>query len=189
MEIKSKFIAYTLASLATIFVLSCEQPSTKESNEEHEHAEGMEHSKPAVDTAVNLDQKDEIDNVKSVLRGYKTALENLNVDDTEKYFTSNSEILETGKVEGSYQDYIAHHIGPELSHFKSFTYNNYKVNVIVDGDYAFGTETYVYVIVLKEGERVIEKQGAATSVLHKEEGIWKIMKSHNSSRAVKKTTH
>jgi len=184
---KNKFIAYTLAALATIFVLSCEQPSTKESNEEHEHTEGMEHGKPAADT--DPDQKDEKDKVKAVLRGYKTALENLNVEGTEKYFTSNSEILETGKVEGSYQDYIAHHIGPELGHFKSFTYNNYKVNVIIDGDYAFGTETYVYVIVLKEGERVIEKQGAATSVLHKEEGVWKIMKSHNSSRAVKKGTH
>ncbi|MCF6351601.1 MAG: nuclear transport factor 2 family protein [Cyclobacteriaceae bacterium] len=53
-----------------------------------------------------------------------------------------------------------------------------KVNVIVDGDYAFGTETYVYVIILKEGEKVIERQGAATSVLHKEEGVWKIMKSN-----------
>ncbi len=131
----------------------------------------------------------EEEKVKTVLRTYKAALENLNVDDTEKYFTSNSEILETGKVEGSYQDYIAHHIGPELSHFKSFTYNNYKVNVVVDGDYAFGTETYVYVIVLKESEKVIERQGAATSVLHKEDGVWKIMKSHNSSRAVKKEVH
>ncbi len=131
----------------------------------------------------------EEDQVKSVLRAYKAALENLNVDGTEKYFTSNSEILETGKVEGSYQDYIAHHIGPELEHFKSFKYNDYKVSVIVDGDYAFGTETYVYVIVLKEGEKVIQRQGAATSVLHKENGVWKIMKSHNSSRAVKKATH
>ncbi|MCF6361250.1 MAG: nuclear transport factor 2 family protein [Cyclobacteriaceae bacterium] len=149
----------------------------------------MEHSKPTVDTVVNPNQKDEIGKVKTVLRAYKAALENLNVEGTEKYFTSNSEILETGKVEGTYQDYIAHHIGPELGHFKSFTYNNYKVNVIVDGDYAFGTETYVYVIVLKEGERVIEKQGAATSVLHKEDGVWKIMKSHNSSRDVRKATH
>ncbi len=139
--------------------------------------------------ASNTMAQTEEEKVKTVLRAYKSALENLNVDGTDKYFTSNSEILETGKVEGTYQDYIAHHIGPELGHFKSFTYNDYKVNVIVDGDYAFGTETYVYVIVLKEGEKVIEKQGAATSVLHKEDGVWKIRKSHNSSRAVKKATH
>ncbi len=139
--------------------------------------------------ASNAMAQTEEEKVKTVLRAYKAALENLNVEGTEKYFTSNSEILETGKVEGSYQDYIAHHIGPELGHFKSFTYNNYKVNVIVDGDYAFGTETYIYVIVLKEGEKVIERQGAATSVLHKEGGVWKIMKSHNSSRAAKKPAH
>ena len=93
--------------------------------------------------ASNVMAQSDEDQVKSVLRAYKTALESLSVEGTEKYFTSNSEILETGKVEGTYQDYIAHHIGPELGHFKSFTYNNYKVKVIVDGDYAFTTETYV----------------------------------------------
>ena len=130
-------------------------------------------------------QSDE-DQVKSVLREYKSALENLNVEGTEKLFTANSQILETGKVEGSYNDYIANHIGPELGHFKSFKYNDYQVTVIVDGDYAFSTETYYYVIVLKEDDRTIERQGAATSVLHKENGQWKIMKAHNSSRAPKK---
>ena len=130
-------------------------------------------------------QSDE-EQVKSVLREYKAALESLNVDGTDKLFTSQSEILETGKVEGTYQDYIAHHIGPELGHFKSFKYNDYQVKVIVDGEYAFSTETYYYVIVLKEGDRTIERQGAATSVLHKENGQWKIMKAHNSSRAPKK---
>ena len=129
-------------------------------------------------------QSDE-EQVKRVLKEYKTALESLNIEGTGKLFTANSEILETGKVEGSYQDYIDHHIGPELEHFKSFKYNDYQVKVIVDGNYAFATETYVYIIVLKIDERVIERQGAATSVLHKEEGSWKIMKAHNSSRAIK----
>jgi ketosteroid isomerase-like protein len=138
-----------------------------------------------VNTTFAFAQSDE-EQVKSVLREYKSALENLNVEGTEKLFTANSEILETGKVEGTYQDYIHHHIGPELGHFKSFKYNDYLVKVIVDGDYAFSTETYIYVIVLKDDGRVIERQGAATSVLHKENGQWKIMKAHNSSRAVKK---
>lgn len=187
---KNNFITYVLTGLVVVFTLSCEQSSnTNSSQEEHEHAEGMEHSSGNLETTVQPGQEEEQERVKVVLRAYKTALENLNVDSTEQYFTSNSEILETGKVEGSYQDYIAHHIGPELSHFTSFTYNDYKSNVIVDGDYAFGTETYVYVIVLKDGGKVIERQGAATSVLHKEDGVWKIMKSHNSSRAVKKASH
>ncbi|VAW27999.1 hypothetical protein MNBD_BACTEROID06-1198, partial [hydrothermal vent metagenome] len=74
--------------------------------------------------ASNAMAQTEEEKVKTVLRAYKSALENLNVEGTDKYFTSNSEILETGKVEGTYQDYIAHHIEPELSHFASFTYNN-----------------------------------------------------------------
>jgi ketosteroid isomerase-like protein len=54
------------------------------------------------------------------------------------------------------------------------------------GDYAFGTETYVFKLVFKEGDRVIERKGVATSVLHNEGGSWKIMRIHGSTRAVRK---
>lgn len=137
-------------------------------------------------TSLTLIAQSDEEQVKNVLREYKAALENLNIEGTEKLFTSQSEILETGKVEGSYEDYIANHIGPELGHFKSFKYNDYLVSVIIEEDYAFSTETYFYVIVLKEDNRIIERKGVSTSVLHKEDGQWKIMKSHNSSRAPKK---
>ena len=126
------------------------------------------------------------DQVQGVLKQYNAALESLNVNGTDKLFSDNSEIIETGKVEGNYQDYMNHHIGPELDHFKSFKYNNYKVKVNIAGDYAFTTETYNYVITLKEDGRIIERQGVCTSVLHEENGQWKIMKSHNSSRTPKK---
>ncbi len=141
-----------------------------------------------INATTALAQSDE-EQVKAVLKAYKSALENLNIEGTEKLFTANSEILETGKVEGSYHDYVSHHIGPELDHLESFKFNNYQVKVIVDGDYAFATETYGFVLVFKESGKVIERQGAATSVLHKEDGQWKIMKAHNSSRPVRKAQH
>jgi len=121
-----------------------------------------------------------------VLKRYNNALQNLTTEGTFKLFTEDSEVFESGGVEGSYAHYIEHHLGPELGHFKSFIFSDYKIDAQVDGDYAFTTETYVYTIVLKPNEqgesRTIVKKGVATSILKKMDGNWKITKTHSSSR-------
>lgn len=122
------------------------------------------------------------DAVIKTLDSYKKALERLDVKGTENLFVENSVVIESGKVEGRYEDYLAHHIGPELGDFRSFQFENYKVDVSVVGDYAFATETYNYVITLKKDDSVIKRKGVATSVLKKENGLWKIVNMHNSSR-------
>lgn len=124
----------------------------------------------------------EIEKVKQTLSQYKTALEKLDVSGTENLFTAASQIIESGKVEGTYQDYLAHHIGPELGDFKSFKFENYKVEVTVAGDYAFAVETYHYAIILKKDNSEIKRKGAASSFLKKEGDAWKIVHMHNSSR-------
>ncbi|MBZ0247289.1 MAG: nuclear transport factor 2 family protein, partial [Cyclobacteriaceae bacterium] len=110
------------------------------------------------------------------------ALENLDVTGTDVLFIANSQIIESGKVEGTYQDYLAHHIGPELGDFKSFQFENYKVEVTIAGDYAFAVETYNYNIVLKKDNTEIKRRGVASSFLKKEDNDWKIVHMHNSSR-------
>lgn len=120
--------------------------------------------------------------VKEVLSSYKDALERLDVKETEELFVANSQIIESGKVEGTYQNYLAHHIGPELGDFNSFKFENYKVEVTVTGDYAFAVETYNYTIVLKKDNSEIKRKGVASSFLKKENGTWKIVHMHNSSR-------
>ena len=121
-----------------------------------------------------------------VMKSYKDALQNLTTEGTFELFTEDSKVFESGGVEGSYAHYIEHHLGPELGHFKSFTFSDYEIDVQVDGNYAFTTETYVYTIVLKpndKGEgRTISKKGIATSILKKVDGKWKIVKTHSSSR-------
>ena len=101
-------------------------------------------------------------------------------------FAKDSEVYESGGVEGSYTHYIEHHLGPELGHFKSFVFSDYEIDVQVDAPYAFTTETYIYTIVLipddKGNSRTIKKKGVATSILKKVEGKWKIIKTHSSSR-------
>lgn len=120
--------------------------------------------------------------VKEVLSSYKNALEKLDVKGTEELFVANSQIIESGKVEGTYQNYLAHHIGPELGDFNSFKFENYKVEVTVTNDYAFAVETYNYTIVLKKDNSEIRRKGVASSFLKKENGAWKIVHMHNSSR-------
>lgn len=122
--------------------------------------------------------------VKEVLRRYKSAIEKLDASGTEALFTPDSTIFETGGVEGNYARYLARHLGPELGHFKSFAFSDYKVEVRFEGPVALANETYNYRIEIKDG-KVVERRGVATSVLKKVGGMWKIVSMHNSARPPK----
>lgn len=120
---------------------------------------------------------------KAVLDAYKTAVEQLDVSKTADLLTKDSLIYETGGVEGNYANYLAHHLTPELAEFSEFKYNDYKVAVRIEPSYAFATETYVYRLVVKADGKVVERQGVTSTVLRKQGGKWRILVSHNSSRA------
>lgn len=127
--------------------------------------------------------------VLAVMKAYKDALQDLTTDGTFKLFTEDSEVFESGGVEGTYSHYIEHHLGPELGHFEKFEFSDYEIDAKVDMPYAFTTETYIYTIVLtpddKGHKRTIKKKGVATSILKKIDGQWKIIKTHSSSRNIK----
>jgi ketosteroid isomerase-like protein len=127
-------------------------------------------------------QNTDVKSVKAVLNEYRAATEKLDVTGTEKLFTSDSKVFESGGSEGTFAHYLKHHLGPEFKEFKSFKFNDYKVDIVVDGNYAFATETYNYVIVLAKDNTEVKRKGVATSVLKKVNNEWKIMLSHNSSR-------
>ena len=122
--------------------------------------------------------------VKKVLNAYKASIEKLSIDGIVNLFTKDSEIIESGKIEGNITSYLDHHLGPELKEFKSFTFSNYTVKVKIDGIYAFTTEDYIYTIVLKDAKEIKQK-GVATSVLQKTSEGWKIKSTHSSSRKTK----
>jgi len=122
--------------------------------------------------------------VKKVLQEYKSAIEKLSTSGVVDLFVANSEVIESGKIEGTIAAYLDHHLGPELKEFKSFKFSNYTAKVEVDGNYAFATEEYVYTIVLKDGKEIKQK-GVATSVLQKTEQGWKIKSTHSSARRSK----
>lgn len=136
-------------------------------------------------TAVPSAGDAEVAAVKTVLASYKSALERLDLTGVEAFFATDNQVVESGKVEGSYADYRDHHIGPELGHFASFKFSDYTVAVRLEGPLALATETYRYTIVLKDKPEPIERQAVATSVLKKFDGAWKIISMHSSSRAPK----
>lgn len=139
-------------------------------------------------TSIQSQNKDS-EAVVSVMKTYKDALQNLTTEGTFELFIEDSKVFESGGVEGTYSHYIEHHLGPELGHFKSFTFSDYEIDVQLDAPYAFTTETYIYTIALnpddKGNSKTIKKKGVATSILKKIDGKWKIIKTHSSSRNTK----
>ena len=133
-------------------------------------------------TVISFAQSKDSKAVKNVLKQYSNAVEKLDVTGTEKLFTTDSKIFESGGSEGNYAHYLEHHLVPEFKEFKSFKYSDYKADVKVDGNYAFATETYNYTIIIAKDNTEVKRKGVSTSVLKKVKGEWKIMVSHNSSR-------
>jgi uncharacterized protein (TIGR02246 family) len=123
----------------------------------------------------------EVAAVRDVLARYQAAIERLDASGTEVLFAPDSAIFETGGSEGTYANYLAHHLTPELAEFKSFKFSNYAVDVRFEGPLALASETYKYRIETKDGT-VAERLGVATTVLKKIGGAWKILVSHNSGR-------
>ena len=123
--------------------------------------------------------------IKAVLTTYKSALERRDLTGVEQLFAPDNQILESGKIEGTYADYRDHHIGPELGHFATFQFSDYVVVVRLEGSSALATESYRYTIQLKDKPEPIERLGVATTLLSKIDGQWRIVSMHNSSRAPK----
>lgn len=130
-------------------------------------------------------QTKEVVAVEKVLKGYQSKLEKLDTAGITKLFASGAKVYEGGSDEGSIQNYLNHHLAPELKGFKSFDFSDYKVDVKVVGDYAYTAETYIYTIVLAKDNSQIKSKGVATSVLKKTNGEWKIEMTHSSFRRAK----
>jgi len=133
--------------------------------------------------AQDITSQNDMEAVSATMKSYKEALQNLTMEGTLDLFTKDSKVYESGGVEGSYPHYVEHHLGPELGHFKSFTFSDYQIDIQIDVPYAFTTETYTIELKAKDGEepRTISKKGVATSILKETDGMWKIAKTHTSS--------
>lgn len=140
---------------------------------DHKKHEGRDHEKHA-----EMMRK----GAATTLDSYRAALVARDAEAMTPLFAENSRVFENGKDEGSFANYLAHHIGPELDAIESFTFTNPTLEVEVMGHMALGRETYRYDIKLKDG-REIAREGVASSVLRHGKDGWKILRYHSSSRA------
>ncbi|WP_375398906.1 YybH family protein [uncultured Sphingomonas sp.] len=122
--------------------------------------------------------------VTAVLAQYKAAIEQLDARGTERLFAADAQIFESGGAEGTYANYLEHHLTPELGEFRSFSFSDYRIDVRFVGGVALATEIYRYRIVPKVGDPA-ERLGVATSVLRKTGDRWRIVSMHNSARRPK----
>ena len=129
-----------------------------------------------------LDRQADRAAVAEVLTRYRAAIERLDATGTEQLFAQDSQVFENGGVEGSYANYLAHHLGPELGHFTAFRFTDVNVDIRFEGPVALATETYNYRIERREGDP-IERRGVTTSVLRRTDAGWRIVSMHGSSRA------
>lgn len=139
-------------------------------------------SAPVAAQAHPTDCGDQRPAITQILAGYRGAIERLDARGTERLFTPDSAVFENGGVEGTYTNYLAHHLGPELGHFRSFRFSDHQLDLWCDGSVAVATETYNYRIERAEGDP-IERRGVTTSVLRRTGGNWQIVNMHGSSRA------
>ncbi len=123
--------------------------------------------------------------IKDVMAAYQSGIEALSANGLSDLFMKDSEVFESGGVEGNFDHYLEHHLGPELKDFNSFKFSDYKITTKIELPYAFTTETYIYTIVLASDQREVVQKGVATSILKKVDGKWKILKTHTSARAKK----
>ncbi len=146
-------------------------------------AQSMDHSGHAMTAAEHSAVSDEdTSGAEATLVAYRDALVARDAAAMANLFAENSAIFENGKDEGSFAHYMEHHLGPELGAITSFTFGEPTVAVTRMGHMAYGQETYTYRIELADG-RVIDREGAATSVLMRDAHGWKIVQYHSSSRA------
>lgn len=121
----------------------------------------------------------------AALAAYRDALTQRDAEAMTALFADTSLVVENGKVEGTFAEYMEHHLGPELDAIKSFEFFDTQAEIEMLGKHAaLGRETYRYRIELTDG-RVFERKGVATSVLtHEPGGNWNIQRYHSSSRAL-----
>ena len=141
--------------------------SFAQSNEAGTDMEVIKKSMINKNTMPELLQNKNAELVKSLLKRYNNATQMLDVTGTERFFTADSKIYESGGSEGNYAHYIEHHLTPGSKEFKSFIYSDYKTDVQVDSNYAYAIETYNYTIIATEEKMEVKRKGVATSALKK----------------------
>ena len=122
----------------------------------------------------------------SVAKSYFRAMDAGDLDAAAALFADTSLIFETGGVEGSWQQYRDHHIGPEIAAIDTFltTLGDPEEGQSADRSMALVAWPIEYRIRLKSGE-LIQSRGTVTFVLMRKDDGYRIRHLHWSSQRKK----
>ncbi len=123
--------------------------------------------------------------VRDVIQSYRKALTDRDLDAMDGLFAADATVFENGKDEGSWKDYRAHHLGPELAGLKEFRVGSSKPKVQVTGGVALVRDHFEFGVTTTS-DRSIELRAAVTYVLELREEGWRIAHMHWSSRRMPK---
>lgn len=169
-----------LCLAALIFLICCQLKA--QSREAGTDVAAIKQHMRNRDTNIVSPKNKNAEAIKLALKQYCNAIEKLDMTGTDKIFTDDSKIYESGAFEGNYLHFMESHLKPELKFFKSFTFSDYNADVTIAGTFAI--ETYNCTIVIATDNSEVKRKGVTTSVLKKVKGDWKIIEYHNSNSKI-----
>ena len=120
---------------------------------------------------------------KEVAAAYFAAIQESDLSAAGALFARDSSIFETGGVEGTWDHYRDHHLGPEIDGIADFEINLKDPEITESDDATLVVLAWPieYTISLKD-QRTIRSRGTVTFVLGRQGGAYKIRHLHWSSR-------
>jgi len=93
--------------------------------------------------------------------------------------------VESGGQNEGLTDLVEHHVEPEGDALDNFELNLTNVETHVEGDFAWAIADVEVKAFVKREQRQIHSRGYETFLFRREDGKWKIIHTHSSSRPVK----
>jgi len=137
-------------------------------------------SHPPADRAVEQPVVD--DGLRSLSESYKGALERLDLAALKAIHNDGVVIFESGERNVGWDAYEKGHIGPELRALKSFHFTKWEESARVVGTMGLIVADMSYAVEARDGKRR-DATGVVTLVATRDQGAWKIIHSHWSTRA------
>lgn len=126
--------------------------------------------------------------IETVLNANAQAFEQSDLAKLEQLWSNSSDltVFEGGYVNRGWVDYRDNHLKPEISELKNVKYSLSNIEPHIEG--STGWAIFEYTISGKTDKGVaFQGQGLGTAILEKQEGKWRIIHWHSSSKPKPKT--
>ena len=93
--------------------------------------------------------------------------------------------VETGGQNEGLDDLVTHHVEPESGALDGMDLSFSNIEVHFEGDFAWAIANTEFQATVVSDGRKIHSRGYQTFLFRKVDGVWKVVHTHSSSRAVK----